>query len=42
MSANQQFFPETRFLLYEGINIKGGTGLTEAQNATLKPLGAIL
>jgi hypothetical protein len=27
--------------LYEGMNITGVTGLTEAQKATLKQLGAI-
>jgi WD40 repeat protein len=27
--------------LYEGMNIAGATGLTEAQKATLKALGAV-
>ncbi|MEG4140033.1 MULTISPECIES: hypothetical protein [unclassified Microcoleus] len=28
--------------LYEGINIQGATGLTNAQKATLKALGALV
>ncbi|MBD1828915.1 hypothetical protein NDI43_20610 [Microcoleus vaginatus GB2-A3] len=29
-------------VLYEGMNIRGATGLTNAQKATLKALGALI